>query len=82
MQRLRESSARLDGTADHSLGRFFVERAYSALATTPGAVGDAVAAAIAMDVLPRYFSALEAARPAAPVQPARVTVTLVRWPFT
>ena len=39
--------------------------------------------AIADDVLPRYFAALEPARPAAAAGPRpRVTVTLVRWPYT
>jgi hypothetical protein len=41
-----------------------------------------IAAAIATDVLPRYFAALGPARPS-PARPApRVTVTLVRWPYT
>jgi hypothetical protein len=81
-RRLEEATARLaaKGT-DHTIGQFFVERANSALAT-PGAPGEATAAAIALDVLPRYWAALEPARPAAPAAAPRVTVTLVRWPFT
>jgi len=77
--RLEESEARLRGDADHSIGRFFVERAETALATS----GDeAAAAAIAGEVLPRYFAALEPAPAPAPSPAASVTVTLVRWPFT
>jgi hypothetical protein len=39
-------------------------------------------AVLVADVLPRYFAALEPARPA-PSRPApKVTVTLVRWPYT
>jgi len=71
--RLRELEARLAGDVDHSIGRLFVETAYA---------DPEVAAAVADDVLPRYFAALQPrARP--PARPApRVTVTLVRWPFT
>ena len=50
-----------------------------------GAAAGAVperASVIASDVLPRYFAALEPAQPAAPRPAARVTVTLVRWPYT
>jgi len=82
-RRLEELSVRLDGGGtDHSVGKFFVERARSALASTPGATGEATAAAVANEVLPRYFAALEPAGPVAPAQQAQVTVTLVRWPFT
>jgi len=42
----------------------------------------AVAAAIAGDVLPRYFAALAPARPETPRPDARVTITMVRWPYT
>ncbi len=79
---LEEAALRLTAGTDHSIGRFFVERAQTALATggPPGA--DAAARAIARDVLPRYFAALEPARPVAAAPAARVTVTLVRWPFT
>ena len=70
-----------DATIDHSLARFFIERADSALASSSDA-NDAVAAAVATDVLPRYLAALEPARPAPPAGDPRVTVTLVRWPFT
>ena len=78
---LKDAETRFGGATDHSIGRFFVERAQSALAT-PGGTGETVAAVVAADVLPRYFAALEPARPAATAAPATVTVTLVRWPFT
>ena len=42
----------------------------------------ATAAAIAGEVLPRYFAALAPATPAPPQAEPRVTVTLVRWPYT
>jgi hypothetical protein len=80
-RRLAESAGRLDPAIDHSVARFFIERAESALASSTSA-NDAVAAAIATDVLPRYFAALEPPPKAAPAPDPRVTVTLVRWPFT
>jgi hypothetical protein len=75
--RLRNLDARLAaGDVDHSLGRLFLEAAQA---------GAPDAGVIADDILPRYFAALEPARPE-PVLPARpaplVTVTLVRWPYT
>ena len=49
----------------------------------PGQDADPAAAqAIADNVLPRYFAALEPARPRPPRPAARATVTLVRWPYT
>ena len=80
-ERLRELDERLSaGDVDHSLGRLFLERAQEALAASPPDL--ATAAAIAADVLPRYFAALEPARPEPPRPEPRVTVTLVRWPYT
>jgi hypothetical protein len=82
-RRLTDADSRLrDAGVDHTLGQFFVERANTALATDGGAAGDTTAAALAIDVLPRYLAALEPAPAAAPTETARVTVTLVRWPFT
>ena len=77
--RLREMESRLAaGGGDHSLGRLFLEGARSALAR--GETG--LAAAAAGEVLPRYLAALEPApRREARPEP-RVTVTLVRWPYT
>jgi hypothetical protein len=80
--RLEEFAGRLSsGNVDHSIARLWLETAQSDLA----AAGDKVpnsAAAIAGDILPRYFAALTPAalEPAPP--PAAVTVTLVRWPYT
>lgn len=81
--KLGELDARLSsGTVDHSVGRLLLQTAQMDLAgAAPGDV-PASAATIAADVLPRYFAALEPARPA-PARPApQVTVTLVRWPYT
>ncbi len=81
--RLRDLESRLaaDGL-DHSLGRLFLEAAQADLAAPAPGKGPVIAAAIAADVLPRYLAALEPARPAAPRPSPRVTVTLVRWPYT
>lgn len=76
--RLREMETRLSaGEVDHSLGQLFLELAQ---AEVPGS--GSTAAIIAGDVLPRYFAALEPARPGAPQPASQVTVTLVRWPYT
>jgi hypothetical protein len=73
-RRLRELDARLSaGGVDHSLGRLFLEAAQS---------GAADAGAIVGDLLPRYFAALEPARPETAGPAPAVTVTLVRWPYT
>ena len=66
---------------DHSIGRTYLE---AAEANLPGVVGanPAVSLAIARDVLPRYFQALEKAPPRPPRPAPIVTVTLVRWPYT
>lgn len=61
------------GGVDHSLGRLFLELSQD---------NPARAQVITGDVLPRYFAALEPARPATPGPEPRVTVTLVRWPYT
>jgi hypothetical protein len=75
------------GEIDHSLGRLFLEIAHAGLEEPPAGAGAAEAgparaAAIADDILPRYLAALEPARPRAPRPEPRVTVTLVRWPYT
>jgi hypothetical protein len=76
-QRLREHEARISagaaGGIDHSIGQLFLETAQAEPAAAP---------IIAGDVLPRYFAALEPARPAAPKPAPQATVTLVRWPYT
>jgi hypothetical protein len=83
--RLAALEKRLDESPfDASIGRLYLEIARADLAAqAPGKSANA-AAAIADDVLPRYFSALAPApRPNPPPHPrAEVTVTLVRWPYT
>ena len=79
--RLRDLDTRLaGGGVDHSIGRFFLETAQedSESADSKGAM----AAAIAEDVLPRYFAALEPSRARAARPAPSATVTLVRWPYT
>jgi hypothetical protein len=73
-RRVKEIDARLSkGNVDHSLGRLFLEAAQA---------GAEDAGAVVQDVLPRYFAALEPARPEKAGPAPRVTVTLVRWPYT
>ena len=80
-RQVRELEARLSaGAVDHSLGRLFLERAQEALAAMPPETE--VAQAIAFDVLPRYLAALEPALPELPPAKPKLTVTLVRWPYT
>jgi hypothetical protein len=79
--RLKAFESRLSASEfDESIGRLFLE-AGQAAAAAPGA-GVPPAWPVATDVLPRYFAALEPARPAPPGQAPRATVTLVRWPYT
>jgi hypothetical protein len=80
---MKDLAARLSaGGVDHSLGQLFLETAQSEQAmATPGSASN-TAARIVNDVLPRYFAALEPARPEAPRPSPQVTVTLVRWPYT
>lgn len=81
--RLSGLAARLDrGKADHSIARLFVEVAEADLAEHAQDGAAPSAAAVADDVLPRYFAALTPARPLPPAPAPRVTVTLVRWPYT
>ncbi len=89
-KQLADFDARLSsGDLDHSLGRLYLEMAQADLDAPPPASAPAavpapgsVAAAIAGDVLPRYFTAGAPARPQPPRPAARVTVTMVRWPYT
>jgi len=81
-KRLDDFDARLSsGRFDDSIGRLFLEAARDEAEGGEGR-SPAAAATIASDVLPRYFAALEPAQPTAPKPDARVTVTLVRWPYT
>ena len=66
------------GEVDHTIGQLFLEAAQAHVA----AGGAETAAAIAGDVLPRYFAALAPARPREPGPAPRAKVTLVRWPYT
>jgi hypothetical protein len=71
---LRDLETRLSADdVDHSLGRLFLETAQAE---------PAKAGTIANDILPRYFAALEPARPQPAAPEPEVTVTLVRWPYT
>lgn len=82
-KRLDEIQERLAaGGTDHSLGQLLLDSARAEAArVTPGSTS-VIAAILAADVLPRYFAALEPARPQAPKPAPQVTVTLVRWPYT
>lgn len=82
VSRLRELEGRLGGVVDHSLARAFVEAARSDLAEHAADGAAVTAAAVVSDVLPRYMAALGPAPARAPRQEPRVTVTLVRWPYT
>jgi len=80
--RLAERARELSGeTVDHSIGRLFLEIAQEELESAKTG-SSAVAAAIADDVLPRYFAALRPAPPETPQPPPQATITLVRWPYT
>lgn len=81
-ERLRASEARWPRGVDHSLGRVFVEAAEADLADAAKGGAPVLAQAIASDVLPRYAATLEPAPRRAPPAAPRVTVTLVRWPYT
>lgn len=82
-KRLAELDQRLAaGELDHSLGRLFLEMAQADVAAAKPGTPPPSAVLIAGDVLPRYFAALEPARPAAEKPQPQVTVTLVRWPYT
>ncbi|MSO50039.1 MAG: hypothetical protein EXQ49_09095 [Acidobacteria bacterium] len=72
-----------DYSIDHTIAIMFLERALTELdrpEATAASVG--IALAVADEVLPKYFAALEAAPAMVSPRTPRVTVTLVRWPFT
>jgi hypothetical protein len=82
-KRLDEYAARLStGGVDHSIGRMMLEGAQDEMASAAPGTSPAASAAIAADVLPRYFAALGPAKPEASKPKPQVTVTLVRWPYT
>lgn len=81
--RLAAFEARVaDAATDHSVGQLFLEVARADLEDTTRGATRANAAAIAEVVMPRYFAALEPAPRRAAAPAPRVTVTLVRWPYT
>lgn len=82
-ERLAALESRLDDArTDHSVGRVFAEAARADLVEHAQDGAAVSAAAVIADVLPRYFAALEKAPPRAAAVEPRVTVTLVRWPYT
>jgi len=70
------------GGVDQSIGRIFLEAGEADAASAASGASPAQASAVVAEVLPRYFAALEPARPRPAAVPATVTVTLVRWPYT
>ena len=70
------------GGVDHTIGRLLLEWGQADLAEHAADGKASIAAAVAADVLPRYFAALEPERPRAAGPAATVAVTLVRWPYT
>jgi hypothetical protein len=82
-KRLDDFAARLSaGGIDHSIGRMMLEGAQDEMASAAPGTSPAGPIVIVTDVLPRYFAALEPARPEAPKPKPQVIVTLVRWPYT
>jgi hypothetical protein len=85
-KRLGELETRLsEEGVDYSIGQLLLESAQAHAAGAAPGTSPELAAAIAGDVLPRYFAALAPARPASPKPPEpapQVTVRLVRWPYT
>jgi hypothetical protein len=85
-ERLRDLDSRLSGQdagrpADHTIARVLLEQA-QAEAASAAAGRSPSASVIVTDVAPRYFAALGPAAPSPPASTPRVTVTLVRWPYT
>ncbi|HET9325493.1 MAG TPA: hypothetical protein VFQ05_01845 [Candidatus Eisenbacteria bacterium] len=65
---------------DHGIANLFLEIAREDLAQNPA--HPAQAAAVVSEVMPLYIGALGPLPAAAAPRPAKVTVTLVRWPYT
>lgn len=82
--RLRAADTELRGlTGDHTLVRVFLDRAAIELEkSAPDAAGLAATTAILDTVVPAYRAALAPAPPTPPAVEPKVTVRLVRWPFT
>jgi hypothetical protein len=80
-RQLTTAEERLSATGvDHTIGQLFVEMARADVAAA--GPNPATASTIVTDVLPRYLAALEPAPAGPPPEAPRVTVTLVRWPYT
>jgi hypothetical protein len=68
---------------DDSIGRVFLQQAQLDLADPAGPAGPhGIASATVKEVFPRYLAALKPAPPAPRREQPKVTVTLVRWPYT
>jgi hypothetical protein len=81
--RLHTLEARLDTQGvDHSIGRLILEAAQADLEEHASDGAAVTAAVVATDVLPRYFAALDPSPARPPAEVPKVTVTLVRWPYT
>jgi hypothetical protein len=78
---LAGARAALPAGTDHSIAQLFIEMAEAALQGSTDAVRRG-AALIVGDVLPAYHAALRPAASTTAADPAAVTITLVRWPFT
>jgi len=77
--RLADDEMRLKDGRDHGIATLFLEIAREDLQTGAAPVR---AASIVAEVMPLYFAALGPATKVAASPPAKVTVTLVRWPYT
>lgn len=82
--RLTDADRELRATAgDHSVARIFLDRAAIELEkATPDAAGLAATTVILDAVVPAYRAALAPAPATPPAVEPKVTVRLVRWPFT
>jgi hypothetical protein len=81
--RLAELEKKLDaGGRDDSIGRIFLESAQGDVRARRGRQEARDRPAVAGRRPPRYFAALEPAKPRPACAQAAVTVTLVRWPYT
>jgi hypothetical protein len=80
---VQEMRARLGASKqDSSLAQLFLERAESRLAKSPTDDDWKTIATIVEQVMPAYFAMLKPAAVQDHPAVARVTVTLVRWPYT
>jgi hypothetical protein len=81
VERIAAARQALGADRDHSIAEFFLQLAEEGVGGgSPAQLRNA--AAVLDDVLPAYQSAIAAASTTAAAAAARVTITLVRWPFT